>query len=67
MLSVGGNHHKDVVEGGSWWQHTELRKAQANGNEEAAARLQAEIDARLAEIDAGLAALALNTKVALGK
>ena len=55
MLSVGGDHHKYVVEGGCWWRHTELRKAQANGNEEAVARLQAEIDAGLAEIDAGLA------------
>ena len=50
MLSVGGDHHKYVVEGGCWWRHTELRKAQANGNEEAVARLQAEIDAGLADV-----------------
>jgi hypothetical protein len=26
MLAPGGNHHKDVVEGGVWWQRTEIRR-----------------------------------------
>jgi len=50
MLAPGGNHHKCVVEGGAWWRHTEIRKARAQGDGEAAARLQAEIDAELAAI-----------------
>jgi hypothetical protein len=45
MLAPGGNHHRHVVEGGAWWQHTEIRKVRARGDEETAARLQAEQDA----------------------
>jgi hypothetical protein len=48
MLAPGGNHHRCVVEGGAWWQHTEIRKAQARGDEDTAARLQAEMDAEIA-------------------
>jgi hypothetical protein len=50
MLAPGGGYHKNVVEGGVWWKHTELRKAQARGDEETVARLQAEAHARLADI-----------------
>jgi hypothetical protein len=50
MLAPGGNHHKHVVTGGAWWQHTEIRKALARGDEETAARLQAEMDADSAAI-----------------
>jgi hypothetical protein len=50
MLAPGGDHHKYVVEGGAWWQHTEIRKAQAQGDGETVARLQAEMDAKLAAI-----------------
>jgi hypothetical protein len=31
-----------------WWQHTELRKAQARGDQETVTRLQAEMDAQSA-------------------
>jgi hypothetical protein len=54
MLAPGGDHHKYVVKGGAWWRHTELCKAQARGDEGTAARLQAEIDANLAAIDADI-------------
>ena len=50
MLAPGGNHHKHVVEGGVWWRHTEIRKAQARGDEETATRLQIEMDEKLAAI-----------------
>jgi hypothetical protein len=49
-LAEGGSKHENVVEGGVWWKHTELRKAQARGDEETAVRLQAELDAGLAAI-----------------
>jgi hypothetical protein len=52
MLEPGGNHRKHVVKGGSWWRHTEIRKAQARGDEETVARLQAENDAALEAIGA---------------
>jgi hypothetical protein len=50
MLAPGGDDHKHVVEGGAWWRHTEIRKAQASGDRETVARLQAEMDAGLAAI-----------------
>jgi hypothetical protein len=54
-LAPGGDHHKYVVEGGSWWRHTEIRKARARGDGETAARLQAESDAELEAIGAKIA------------
>jgi hypothetical protein len=60
MLALGGNHHHCVVEGGAWWRHTEVRKAQARGDEETAARLQAEMDAETA-------ALGMSIKASLEK
>jgi hypothetical protein len=59
-LAPGGSHHKYIVEGGAWWQDTELRKAQARGDEETAARLQAEMDARFAAIESGINAIIPN-------
>jgi len=47
MLAPGGDDHKHVVEGGAWWRHTEMRKAQARGDQDTVARLQAEADAEL--------------------
>ena len=55
MLAPGGSHHKYVVEGGAWWRHTEICKAQARGDGETAARLQAEMDAGLAAISGRIA------------
>jgi hypothetical protein len=55
-LAEGGSHHEHVVEGGVWWKRTELRKAQARGDEETAARLRAELDADAAAHLAALAA-----------
>src|SRR5262249_55588529 len=50
MLAPGGDHHKHVVEGGVWWRHAEMHKARARGDEETAARLQAEADEALAAL-----------------
>jgi hypothetical protein len=49
-LAPGGEHYQYVVEGGAWWRHTELRKAQARGDQATAARLRAEMDAALAAL-----------------
>ena len=54
MLAPGGNHHKHVVEGGVWWRHTEIRKAQARGDEETVTRLQTEMDEKLAATVSGI-------------
>jgi hypothetical protein len=57
MLEPGGDHHKDVVEGGVWWQRTEICRAQARGDQETVARLQAEKDADLAAIASDIKSL----------
>lgn len=44
-LAPGGYHHKLVVEGGAWWRHTEILRAEKRGDRKTFKRLKAEQDA----------------------
>lgn len=43
-------HRKLVAEGGSWWLHTEIRRAMARGDEKLAAKLAKQAQKRSAKI-----------------
>jgi hypothetical protein len=50
MLAPGGSHHKNIIEGGAWWRHTEIRRAEKRGDHEMLKQLEAEQDAAVAAI-----------------
>src|SRR5262249_53807548 len=50
MIAPGGKQHKHVVEGGAWWRHTEMRRAQKRGDIETYNQLKEQGEAKLAAI-----------------
>jgi hypothetical protein len=50
MLAPGGDHHKYIIEGGAWWRHTEIRRAEKRGDHEILKQLKAEQAASVAAI-----------------
>jgi hypothetical protein len=52
-LMEGGSNHKHVVPGGAWWQHTEIWKAERDGDTKRAEKLKAEINRSLALMGLG--------------
>jgi hypothetical protein len=43
MLAPGGDHHKDIVEGGVWWCHTEIERAKKRGDRKRVAQIQKQL------------------------
>jgi hypothetical protein len=50
MLAPGGSQHKNIVEGGAWWRHTEIRRAEKRGDHERLKQLKTEQDASFAAV-----------------
>jgi hypothetical protein len=50
MLAPGGEYHKDIVEGGAWWLHTEMHRAEKRGDRKTLKRLQAEQEHEIAKL-----------------
>src|SRR6516164_2415493 len=48
MLAPGGSQHKNIVEGGAWWRHTEIRRAEKGRDQVRLKQLKAQQDAPFA-------------------
>jgi len=50
MPAPGGGHHENIIEGGAWWRHTEIRRAEKRGDHERLKQLKTEQDASVAAV-----------------
>jgi hypothetical protein len=49
-LRDGGDHHHLIIEGGAWWRHVEMHKAERDGDTERLALLKAEHERAVAAV-----------------
>ena len=49
-LRQGGKNHKHIIEPGAWWNHTQQKIAERDGDHERAAELRAENEGEIAAI-----------------